>query len=255
MSVDPIRGGDFSVGDVLARAWNIFIGNIVFFVSVTLLIYLIIGVGIGVIAGLAFLLGVSGGMDLLIGIGIAAAVIVVILLFIVLNTVGEAVLLLGAFQRLRGEPLRVNEALKRAFARFFPLFGLGILSGLAVMVGFVLVIVPGVILLVMWAVAVPACVVEGLGPIESMSRSSALTKGHRWKVFGLLLVLWFINGIGSQFFTTLLGAVSETLASVGSYIWLAVWTALWNCVLIMTYHDLRVAKEGIDTGQVAAIFD
>ena len=255
MSVDPIRGGDFSVGDVLARSWNIFIGNIVFFLSVTLLIYLVIGIGIGVIVGLAFLLGVGGGVEWLIGIGIFVAAIVVVLLFVALNTVGEAVLLLGAFQRLRGEPLRVNQALQRAFARFFPLLGLGILAGLAVMVGFVLVIVPGVILLVMWAVAVPACIVEGLGPIESKSRSSALTKGHRWKVFGLLLVLWFINGIGNQFFETLLGAVSETLAFVGSYIWLAAWTALWNCVLIMTYHDLRVAKEGIDTEQIAAIFD
>jgi hypothetical protein len=34
-----------------------------------------------------------------------------------------------------------------------------------------------------------------------------------------------------------------------------VWIAYWNCAIIMTYHDLRVAKEGIDTGQIASIFD
>ena len=40
-----------------------------------------------------------------------------------------------------------------------------------------------------------------------------------------------------------------------SLIWTAAWGAYWNCVLVMIYHDLRAAKEGINTQQIAAIFD
>jgi hypothetical protein len=31
--------------------------------------------------------------------------------------------------------------------------------------------------------------------------------------------------------------------------------AYWNGIIIMTYHDLRVAKEGVDTAPIAEIFD
>ena len=41
---------------------------------------------------------------------------------------------------------------------------------------------PGIMLMVRWFVAVPACVVERIGPSGSMKRSAELTSGHRWKV-------------------------------------------------------------------------
>jgi len=155
MSVDAVgAGGSFYVGDVVARAWNVFIGNLPFFLGITLLTYLAIGITVGLLV-LPFVLVGAGGDAWwwLIFIG----VLVGFLVFFSLNTIGEAVLLLGAFQRMRGQPLRVNEALQRGFARFFPLIGLGILWALGFLVGFLLLIIPGVILLCMWWVAVPAC--------------------------------------------------------------------------------------------------
>jgi hypothetical protein len=252
MSIASVStGGDFRVGDVLSRAWNIFTGNILFFLGITSLIYLAIFIAVGAFIALFFFAGASGDMGWLIGIGIFLAVI----LFLSLNTIGEAVLLFGAFQRLRGQPLRVGDALQRAFARFFPLVGLGILWSLAIMIGMMLLFVPGVILLCMWAVVVPACIVEGLGPTASLSRSANLTKGYRWKIFGLLVLLTVINAVGSKIVEVILGLVGDWLSSVGSLIWFVAWTAYWNCVLIMAYHDLRVAKEGIDSEQIASIFD
>jgi hypothetical protein len=252
MSVDAIRaGGDFRVGDVLARAWNVFTGNILFFLGITFFVYLAIGIAVGLFIVPFALAGALGDAWGVLAVGAFLAVI----LFLALNTIGEAVLLLGAFQRMRGEPLRVSAALQQAFARFLPLIGLGILWALALLFGFLLLIVPGVILLCTWWVVVPVCVVEGLGPIASFSRSSALTKGYRWKIFGLLAVLFVMNGIGSKIVELIFGLAGETMAGLGSLLWFAAWTAFWNCVLIMTYHDLRVAKEGIDTEQIAAIFD
>ncbi len=45
----------------------------------------------------------------------------VVILAVTLNMLGQAVILVGAFQRLRGEPIRAAAALKRAGARFLPL--------------------------------------------------------------------------------------------------------------------------------------
>jgi hypothetical protein len=38
-------------------------------------------------------------------------------------------------------------------------------------------------------------------------------------------------------------------------VWGAAWGAYWNAALVMIYHDLRMAKEGVDPQEVAAVFD
>jgi hypothetical protein len=252
MAVDSLHTpGAFRVGDVISRAWRLFTGNILFFVAVPFVSYVIVFIATVVFTLTLAFVGWASNMT-------AVAIVRFILgflMFIGLYMIGEAVVLLGAFQRLRGQPLQVGEALNRAFAQFFPLIGLSILWGLGIMIGMMLLIVPGFILLCMWAVVVPACIVEGLGVTASISRSSDLTRGYRWPILGLLLLLGIINWIGSKVIQLILGMASSTLASIASFIWLAGWTGYWNCVLIMTYHDLRVAKEGVDTEQIASIFD
>ena len=74
--------------------------------------------------------------------------------------------------------------------RFAAAFGLGLLTGLAIIVGMIVLIVPGVILSIWWAVALPALMREDLGVSEAMERSKDLTEGNRWRVFGLILVLF-----------------------------------------------------------------
>ena len=48
---------------------------------------------------------------------------------------------------------------------------------------------------------------------------------------------------------------SQALGTVFGLVWSVFWTAYLNCTIIMMYHDLRVAKEGVDTEQIASIFD
>jgi hypothetical protein len=55
--------------------------------------------------------------------------------------------------------------------------------------------------------------------------------------------------------TMVLGPAGIVVAAFGSLVWTAVWAAYWNCVLIMIYHELRVAKEGVDTEQIVSVFD
>jgi hypothetical protein len=54
----------------------------------------------------------------------------------------------------------------------------------------------------------------------------------------------------------LLSALQITvLAMLGNLIWNGVWGAFYAIFVVVTYHDLRVAKEGVDVHQIAAVFD
>src|SRR6266852_3574194 len=157
-----------------------------------------------------------------------------------------AVVLYGAFQDMRGRPVSLSESLKVGMERFFPIIGLAIIVSILVGLASILLIVPGLILFTMWFVATPVCVVERLGPNASMRRSTQLTKGHRWKVFGLILLLVIISAVVSPLIEFGLAAVAgSTVALVGSLIWNGVWGAFYAISVVVTYHDLRVAKEGI----------
>jgi hypothetical protein len=98
-------------------------------------------------------------------------------------------------------------------------------------------------------------VVEQTGPWKSLSRSAALTKGNRWKVFGMLALLIIISLIGGALIGVLELAVGATLGLLAYLILSAVIGAYGAILGVVTYHDLRVAKEGVDTDQIAAMFE
>ena len=75
----------------------------------------------------------------------------------------------------------------------WPLVAVGILFGVRVFVGFILLIVPGLFLLTIWAVVVPVTVVERPGVIEAFGRSRELVRGNGWPVFGVLVILFLIQ--------------------------------------------------------------
>jgi len=133
--------------------------------------------------------------------------------------------------------------------------------------------IPLPIFYLMWFVGTPACVVERLGPLRSMGRSRGLTKGYRWKLLGLLLAVLIPAlivagvtgavmaslGIGVNLrigvFFDLTRSQSPIAAQIVNLIWTAVWTAFYAILVAVAYHDLRVAKEGVDTHTIAAVFE
>jgi hypothetical protein len=61
--------------------------------------------------------------------------------------------------------------------------------------------------------------------------------------------------LGGGGFLAMTTALGTTLGKVVNLIWSAVWTAFYAIVIVVAYHDLRVAKEGVDTEQIAAVFE
>jgi len=262
--------GDFRVGHVLSLAWSVFSRNILTFSVVTgiaALPSLLIPQPSVANAGNPFL-----NMRL---------VLFAVPLMLVLSMLSQAIVFYGAFQDMRRKPVSLADGLRVGLGRFFPLVGLALVIGLAMMAllifaSFVVYIVPGLIyasplliipvmmLFLMWSMGTPVCVVERLGPFRSLGRSRRLTKGHRWRIFGLLL-LTLIPGVvigaivGAALSLILVfgpaGSFGIAAAQTIGLIWNAIWTAFFAIVIAVTYHDLRVAKEGIDTEQIAAVFE
>jgi hypothetical protein len=88
------------------------------------------------------------------------------------------------------------------------LVGASILYGLAVGIGFFLLIVPGCILLTIWAVIAPVIVIERKGALDSFGRSRELVRGNGWPVFGTVIVATLITVIVGA----ILGAIADGIA-------------------------------------------
>ena len=73
----------------------------------------------------------------------------------------------------------------------------GILYGLAVGFGVLLFIVPGIIFAIMWQFYKFGVVDKELGPVEALRYSGDLTKGYRWTILGIDIVLILVNLAGA----------------------------------------------------------
>jgi hypothetical protein len=177
-------------------------------------------------------------------------------LLIVLSQLGNAIILHAAFQDMRRRPVRLVESLIVGLSRFVPVIGIAFVQGFLILVGMILLIVPGLMLYTMWFVGLPACVVERLGPWTSLRRSRELTKGFRWNVF-LLALLIFVVTVGSSkvIESVLIPLAGPIVGLTGQLIWTGVTAAFTGIVFAVTYYDLRVIKERVDIDQIAAVFD
>ncbi len=236
--------GEFRVGRVLSRTFSVLSRNLLPFCVVTAIAYL------------PFLL-ILGERGQRMAPGRAALLVfLILLLWMVLYALSEAIVLFGAFEDMRGRPVNIMASARVGLSRLLAVMGVAILVGLFTVLAAFLLVIPAFIVMTMLFVAMPACVVERLGPMQSLRRSRELSKGQRWKIFGLWFLVAIIVAIGSNLATL----VGSRIGGVGFSLLLdLIWNALagaFNAIMVVVaYHDLRVAKEGVDTDQIASVFD
>jgi hypothetical protein len=173
----------------------------------------------------------------------------------VLQTAAQAAVVSGTMTALSGQSVGIAEMARNAARRFWPTLGVVILQGFGVVFGLVLLVVPGLIALAMLYVAIPVCVIEQRGVTASLNRSAALTKGHRWSVFGLLLVVTLgsvvVMLLVEQVALMTVGPIGQAIAEYAEQVVYIPSTAIVGTVV---YQALRTAKEGPDIETVAEVF-
>jgi hypothetical protein len=174
----------------------------------------------------------------------------------------------GMIRIARGEQTSVGACFQAGIAKFLPVLGLTILWGLGVGLGWILLIVPGIILMMMWSVALPALIGENLGIIESFGRSRELTKGSRLVIFGLLLVALIIvylpmlllgGVIGGGMMSGMIGGIMKGTGPDAIFYLLTIpygwFVAMFlNSLLVSIYTETTLIKGGGSTTQLTNVF-
>lgn len=235
---------DFRIGKVISKSIEVFLSNIVAF---TLIASIMLLPSIP-----AYLMEEQAeatwteGVILLVG---------VVLLF-ALWPLTSAVILYATFRHMRGRPVRLPEAIASVLSRSSALLGIMFLGTLGTMIGLILLIVPGVFLMVIWYVAGAACIAEKLGVRQSLRRSRELTKGFRWRIFALVLLIIAATVIGGGLALAAQEAGMSVWAQMAlDFVWQGLSGGFTSVLVAVSYYYLRVAKEGVDVEQIAAVFD
>src|SRR5262245_9020702 len=247
-TVEPrFAEGDFRVGRVLSRAISVLLRHFLTFFIVTFVAFLPL-----ILLQQATANAERDPAQALAMLGVTLGLVV---LMIMLSMLSSAVILHAAFQDMRNRPVNLAESLKVGLSGFLPLMLLSPVAAAPLVLSSTLQIIPVLILSLIfftrWFVAVPACVVERLRLGKSLLRSRDLTKGHRGKIFGLVLLLLLLGLLVPLLELALSAVGGESSVVVGDLISTSIVGTTSSVIIAVTYHDLRAAKEGIDIEQIA----
>ncbi len=165
----------------------------------------------------------------------------------------------AAYASLNDQAINVSRAWSTGFGTIGPVVLCMLVGGIAVYVGLILLILPGLYLAALWFVIVPAIVIERSG-FGAFGRSARLTKEYRWPVVGLLLLYTLIMiGIslisaGLQFGFAFLGAPGLILAALSGTAIAAFLYALGGTIAALAYARLCEIKEGTEMHSLANVF-
>jgi len=203
----------------------------------------------------------SGAASGMVVIGLVLAIAAILPAFVL-----QATLTRASIDDLSGKPVSVPAALQTGIANLFPLFGLAILVGLGVGIGMMLLVIPGLILATCWLVASPALVVEKLGIFQAMQRSLDLSRGHRWALFGMIVLFYIlivVVGMIVGLIVTGTVGLQAMMASQSGGIFFGIVNGIAQTFVVMLstvgvaaiYFELRRIKEGVDVTSLATVFD
>src|SRR5262245_897416 len=187
---------------------------------------------------------IRGGIEVSTGtaIGGVFAALVFSAISVLMWTILTGAITRAAAGTFLGRDLELAESYRYGFARFWSIVLVGVLSALAIAGGFLLLIVPGFIVLTFLVCAIPALVIEDTRGRAALRRSWNLVRGYGWHVFGTIIVAALINAVFSGLLTAPFGdnyAARSIVAAIASVITMP----FMALVGVFIYLDLRVRKE------------
>jgi hypothetical protein len=117
----------------------------------------------------------------------------------------------------------------------------GLVAAVGIVIGFVLVIVPGLVLLTLWSVAAPVVVLERPPGLRALGRSRELVRGNGWQVFAVIVLLYVVV-VGASSALEVAAESAGTAAGIVVRVVVGVLTAPLSALAAsVLYFDLRSA--------------
>jgi hypothetical protein len=243
----PLSYEQIEVGEVVSSSFGIYFRNFLPFFTITF----IAQAPVAVLNGLV-LFGENGDGDP--SAFAVTASLVAMGLALLAYPFSTAALTFGVLQSLRDRQPGIGECVAVGLRLMVTVILVAILQWFAIMGGFILLIIPGIIITVALTVSIPAAVEERLGAFKALHRSFELTKGNRWQIFGVLFVIGLIN-----FITQLVGAgiyaLSMSTGFAVEILYTTILTGVGATASALLYYQLRSVKESLDLNELASVFD
>jgi uncharacterized membrane protein YjfL (UPF0719 family) len=176
------------LGDVLGEAWSLYKRFLGRFFLTALVVYAVLDL-------------ISAIADSASGDGVAAAIL--------WGVIGAVIGVVGYFwvQAALVELVRdvrdgradrsVGETFLAVQPRLPAVIAAGVVAAVAIGIGLLLLVVPGLILLTIWSMLIPVIVIEGRSAGEAFGRSREVVRGNGWSVFGLIFVTFLLVAVAS----------------------------------------------------------
>jgi hypothetical protein len=232
--------GVVSVGDVLGEGFDLYKRFFGRFVATAAVVFIVLDLASAIAERAS---GTSVASDLLWS-----------LIAIVLSFIGAFWLqgaLIEAVQDVRDgrTDLSIAELYERTAPRLPALIAAGIVAGIAIAIGLVLLIVPGLFLLTRWALIPAVIVIEKRSASDSFSRSWELTRGHGWTIFGSLLVAYILYAIGQGILRALFLPFPDFAATwIGGVVAHSITTPFIAAVGVVLYFRLAGRAAATEAG-------
>ncbi len=237
---------EFNMGDVIVRSGSVLSRHLPTFLGLVAAFEL---VPLIVLPKLAPLLAQPGGIAGNLLVSFVGAIIA-----LVFSALSQAIVVFATFQDLRGKEVNAMESLVRGLARMLPVVATSLSIAVCTLIGFVLLVAPGLIALAAFSTALPTCVVERAGPIRSLGRSAELTRGHWWPILGVAVSQLIVSAVVGLAIRAAFPARGLPVA-IATWAWNVIFTSYCSVYAAILYHDLRAVKEGIGIEEIAAVFD
>lgn len=213
------------IGAVLKEGWSIYIKHWFRLVTMGLVVFAITALGTAAVINIGLFTG--------------------LILASIISTIGGLLLqsaLIKVIEDARDG--KVDMTIGEAFSKALPFIGkifiASLIAGIGVALGLFLLIVPGLILLTIWAFIVPVIVLEGQGILGSFKRSRELVRGNGGSVFGLILLTFILSALPLILLNLMMGdadlAIRRFVSDITGGALLGPFS---SCVLITAYFHLR----------------
>jgi hypothetical protein len=216
---------------VIGEAWNLYKAHWRHLLSISFVVYLAVAlIGVVLVALLTWL----------------GAILAVLVSLVALFWLQAALVKAVDDVRDGRADLSFSQTFEAARAHLTSVLVAGIIAVIGIGIGFVLLIIPGLILLTFWCVIIPTIVLEGKSAGESFGRSFDLVRGYFWRVLGVVVLTLLIYFGFEIVLTLVLSPLADWVKNFVSTIVSGTLTApFFALVLTVLYFRLRAAHEQV----------